>query len=184
MAKLIPSSQEAAKTYAVGYAYGTSAKSGKQYVRILVSHSAKGTSFSYFSLFETDELLTQCGIDKASLAFPARGEKEKRVAFPTSENMICVGKYVLWSVSHCPLKLPGSETIQFSVTGVSPEEQAELDAERALQQRYAQAESIAPNPEMLIEHKRFINADFVSPDEVFAALNNGKTWQEQLKGLL
>lgn len=173
---------DAVTTYAVGYAYGTGNKG--TYVRILVSSNPKGSSFSRFSLFGSEEILTRAGVDATQLKYPAKGDKEIRKAF-SDANIVDMGQYVLWSVQHCPLKLSTDDdaSVLLSVQGVSTEEQAETEAREALIRRYSQAVLIRPMPELLRAHKEFISADFVDFDEVFTALNNGSDWKSVLKEL-
>ena len=173
---------EAVTTYAVGYACGTGNKG--TYVRILVSSVKKGSSFSRFSLFGSEEILTRAGIDADKLQYPAKGDKEIRKAF-SDANVVDMGQYVLWSVQHCPLKLSTDDdaSVLLSVAGVSPEESAETDAREALIRRYSQAVLIRPMPDLLRAHKEFISADFVDFNEVFTALNNGSDWKSVLKEL-
>ena len=173
---------EAVTTYAVGYAYGTGNKG--TYVRILVSSVRKGSSFSRFSLFGSEEILTRAGIDATKLQYPAKGDKEIRKAF-SDANVVDMGQYVLWSVQHCPLKLSTDDdaSVLLSVAGVSPEESAETDAREALIRRYSQAVMIRPIPELLRAHKEFISADYVDFNEVFKALNDDKDWKTVLKEL-
>ena len=173
---------DAVTTYAVGYAYGTGNKG--TYVRILVSSNPKGSSFSRFSLFGSEEILTRAGIDADKLQYPAKGDKEIRKAF-SDNNIVDMGQYVLWSVQHCPLKLSTDDdaSVLLSVQGVSTEEQAETEAREALIRRYSQAVMIRPIPELLRAHKEFISADYVDFNEVFKALNNDKDWKTVLKEL-
>lgn len=179
---------EAVNCFIVGYACGTSENTDKdnnkvtrQYVRLLVSTVNEPSSFSRFSLFETDELLKQASLDKVNMTFPNLGERELRTALDTPVPMN--GKRVLWTVKHCPLLMPGSTTPQYSINGVSTAEQAEADAEIALRNRYLKAEAFFPDTTMLVKHKNYILAEAVDRDAIYAALHD-KSWQEELKDLL
>ena len=184
MAKLL-SNSKAVETFVVGFATGYTKKSDPQnptkYVRLLVSDKKQGTSFSYFSLFGTPELLEQVNLGD-NLQYPAKfGDKELRFALP-NDKCVSLGEYILWSIEHCPIKLEDSAdaAILTSVSGVSTPAAAEIDAQRALKLRYAQAVKMKPSPELVLKHRDYISADFVSPTEIADTLYGGLTWQEYL----
>lgn len=173
--------------YIVGYACGTSKGQDdetRQYVRLLVSQTREPASFSRFSVFESDELLEKCKLEKANLTFPELGKREIRTAFANEEACPELGQRILWSVKHCPCTLPGSKSILDYVMGVSKPAEAEQDAATALRNRYLKAESIYPCPEILAEHKEFILSESTTLDEIYAALHDNKSWIDELKALL
>ena len=170
MAKLL-SNSKAVETFVVGFATGYTKKSDRnnptKYVRLLVSDKKQGTSFSYFSLFGTPELLEQVNLGD-NIQYPAKfGDKEMRFALP-NDKCVSLGEYILWSIEHCPLKLEDSAdaAILTSVSGVSTPAAAEIE--------------MKPSPELVLKHRDYISADFVSPTEIADTLYGGLTWQEYL----
>lgn len=154
--------------YAIGYSYGTSS-TGNTYVNVLVSGNEIVTTRSQFSIYCDDELATKIGINMNSLSYPAKGERQKRVALPKAISLF-EGK--LATVEHPAIKING-RTLRNLTVVCTANESLQSVADAAVQRRFDSEDAQFYKVEAFAnDYRRYVLPDTVGRDELTEWLKN------------
>lgn len=154
--------------YAVGYSYGTSSN-GTTYVNILVSKTQTPTTRSQFSIYCDDELAIKIGIDMKSLSYPAKGERQSRMALPAA---IPLEEATLVTVEHSPIQI-NDRTYRTLTLVVRADESAQSVADAAVQRRFDNVDAkFFQKEDFAKDYQRYILPDAVGRDELIQWLKN------------
>lgn len=167
----ISTSKQAEQAYGVGIAYGLSAE-GTRYASLLVSKTEKGSTFSPFSIFISEDEYSQYGITDDMFANMKNGDRK----VTKLKTPVDLGNYWFVVVSHAPYGVTRNNgKLRFirSTSFCLPEADKNAitaEAETRVMRAYERADAFAKGEAFYDDYRKLVVFD-ITREDLFDLLN-------------